>query len=62
MCKDMYISWEWYAQYNTEQLELLKKISENRLSQTESKTRQELIKNITTEKSEDEDEYILWLA
>lgn len=65
MNNDIFTPWEGFSQYTQEQIELLRKINENKknkLFETKKEIKQNLIENITTEDREEDGEYLLWLA
>jgi Asp-tRNA(Asn)/Glu-tRNA(Gln) amidotransferase C subunit len=65
MINDIFTSWEWFSQYNEEQIEFLKKTTQNNRrvrEETERNTTRKLVENFTKNNPEENDEYILWLA
>lgn len=62
MCNDIFTPWEWFSQYNEEQIELLRKMVQINKEKSIIKTAKELSENLTKDEPEEDGEYILWLA
>jgi len=60
--KDIFSCWEWFSQYNEEQIKSLRALSIGKLSETKKEATKQLTENIADKEAEEDGEYILWLA